>query len=256
MGARRSDPSLTQRRRGPVLRMVLKRGLKAGARLAKGGAPMGRSKGAGVNALIRWVRKTHGPGSLERVRERLSPVYQETFATTILDNEWIDDAAVAAFSAGIDTTLGRGDGVLYRELGRVVARDTLQGVYRIFLKLAGLDVAVRRANSIWHAYFDSGRMVTVTLGDGEAIIRLEDYPSYRTTCPAIMGWIDTLYGFYRKQGSVEHTRCRRAGAAFCEFRLVWVEAGSAAAAALQPPGAVRAGTGGVTSPVSLASRSQ
>ena len=186
-----------------------------------GWSALGNTKAAGINAMLRWIEATKGKPMVARIFDELPLEQRKLLSVKVFDNEWVDDRVAVALIQAIDRVLGAGDGAYFRLVGRVVARETLRGIYRIFLKLAGMDVVVRRANSIWRAYFDTGRFEIVEVGKGFARVRLLDYPPYSTTCPGIMGWIDVIYEFYGLDGTIVHPSCRRTGAEFCEFHQTW-----------------------------------
>lgn len=182
---------------------------------------MGNTKAAGINAMLKWIEATKGREMVARVLDAVPPEHRKVLGGRLLENEWVDDRVAFALTIAIDKVLGAGDGAYYRIVGRVVARETLRGIYRIFLKLAGMDVVVRRANSVWRAYFDTGRFDVLEVGKGFARVRLLDYAPFPTTCPGIMGWIDVIYEFYHLEGTTEHTSCLRSGGQYCEFRQSW-----------------------------------
>jgi len=184
---------------------------------------MGQVKGSTILARLAFFDERGGREAEERVVARLSPEFQEEIQQGVLASRWYPIDMFIELNRAMDQEFGTGDLSFIRELGRLVAKAVLSGVYKAFAKPGDPRFLFERAAAIWDQFYDSGKLTIADEGDNAIRAFLEDFAKpAREHCLAVTGWIEGNLEFAgAKEIEIEELRCRARGDDVCEFYASW-----------------------------------
>lgn len=109
------------------------------------------------------------------------------------------------------------------EMGRHSAETNLNGTFKLFVRVAETGYLMRRATEFFSAYYDSGTMSVVAVGDRIAIFRITDFDEPSPLfCERLQGWCQrTMELAGHTHVNVRHPRCAAKGDPFCEYVGEW-----------------------------------
>lgn len=117
------------------------------------------------------------------------------------------------------------DAEMRKVAGYIADRD-LNSVYKMILRLGSPEFLLRRTDSLWSRYFDSGRFTHQELEPHRFKLML-DAPSGantpdRLTCgPGVCSWIEMGMKHTGVEGRVQHVECRFDNGNRCEYVATW-----------------------------------
>jgi hypothetical protein len=171
---------------------------------------------------VRFVREKYGPAAHERVLQALPERHWGTFHGPVREASWEPIADLVAYMEAARRLLAPGDGDFYKQLGLFAGRQTRNTG---FAALLGDDpeAASGRAQVLWRAYYDEGRLEIVEKGDGFLTARIHDFPAaHPALCKRISGfWEGCFDAEGRPPTHVEERACATQGAPYCEMRVTW-----------------------------------
>lgn len=167
--------------------------------------------------------ETQGPGARERVLSQLTPEDRRIVDRSVLINSWLEYNLWWRLLQAADTTLGQGNGNKIRELGAFDARQSLKGIYRVFVALFKPEFLISRASMIWRLYYDAGRMQVCRIESKRAELHLLDLPGLPVGHEyELLGWMEAalqLAGALAPE--IIHTQCLAKGDPHCTFLAGW-----------------------------------
>lgn len=185
---------------------------------------MPNTKAVHLKSYKKFVLQRGGEGAFQRILEQLGPEDRALAAKTVLHNEWLDCGLWWKLLMTADRVLGKGDLQLIREIGAFDARESLNGVYRVFLSFLQPAHILVRAPLMWRQYYDTGRMVAVNITDKRAEMRLVEFPGLPVNHEIeLIGWMEAALSMTGRAGcKVTHPgRCLAKGDPYCEFIATW-----------------------------------
>ena len=115
---------------------------------------MGNYKGTGV-VFMRSLFERHGRAVERQFLSKLTPQEVDIYKQT-LEFHWIPIEVITRFFELAAPLLYPGDPTGLRRIGREMARDHLQGVYRIVLRVVTIEYIIEKAARLWRTYHQSG----------------------------------------------------------------------------------------------------
>lgn len=115
---------------------------------------MGNYKGTGV-VFMRSLFKRHGAASERKFLAQLTPQETDIYKQT-LEFHWIPIEVITRYFELAAPLLYPGDSQGLRRIGREMARDHLQGVYRIVLRVVTVEYIIEKAARLWRTYHQIG----------------------------------------------------------------------------------------------------
>lgn len=111
--------------------------------------------------------KSAGLGILKKLFATQSPEVREAFAAALTPEErqlteaviatqWVPIALAAGVFEKAAARLFPGDARGVEEIGRLMARDQLSGIYRPVLRVLSVGFAIQQTAKLWRSYFDDG----------------------------------------------------------------------------------------------------
>jgi hypothetical protein len=149
-----------------------------------------RMKGSALRSCAEFAKREHGAAFAERVTVGLTPSGDFLAATwypidvasalfTRLADEWGPDRAA------IDER--------FRAMGRYVADDNLNTIYRVVLAILRPDNLVARLPSLWTTYFEGVDPDSEEQEPGRAYTRARGLDGLPFLAPAAAGWIEMAF---------------------------------------------------------------
>jgi hypothetical protein len=177
---------------------------------------MAKAKGTAILGLVRFLRR-HRNESVAALPERLRHYLDERVHVSA----WYPEEDLLALARAVAPMLPPAAGDPYEAMGRVSARDHLEGSYAHLFQGMDDPLAIpARAFALWASMHDSGRLDTAVEPPDAVRVELSDFalPS-REMCRIVGGYLaETLriVGFAAPQ-AVE-LGCRLDGAPSCAWR--------------------------------------
>jgi hypothetical protein len=180
-------------------------------------------KGQPVISFLKFIDQELPPDKRMSLIERLPPRFRDeigrrmilatsTYPVSLLNLMTIEGAKLAGVPE-LDFA---------RRAGRFAAKEGLNGVYRVFVRILDTNTVLSKATGLWSTIWTAGKMSAERTSDHSAIVRLRGFPrTERVLCERISGWIEHIAEMTGAKPSVEHTHCTNDGAGECEWRLSW-----------------------------------
>lgn len=154
---------------------------------------MGNYKGTGV-VFMRSLLQRQGNAVERRFLSQLAPQESEIYKQT-LEFHWIPIEVITRFFEVAAPLVYPGDPNGLRRIGREMARDHLQGVYRIVLRVVTIEYIIERAARLWRTYHQTGTTRMERTGERLLHFVVVGYPelpsSFREcTCGYITGVLE------------------------------------------------------------------
>jgi hypothetical protein len=195
---------------------------------------MAKVRGTSILGTLEFARIRFGEGKARELLEGLRPeqraMLRDASGSGLAAHGWYDTQLLADLTAQLDSRLGKGDLALAREAGTHVAFQDVNRFFKWLMRLGGPSVLFNRAGAVWNNYYDDGRYVLESLGDGKAVIRIEGSSSAGPiVCKRIEGWIERALGLTLGAGTEpvirEQSHLVREAAvgpqSFCRFVATW-----------------------------------
>ena len=148
---------------------------------------MAQVRGFAIRGLIRFG-KQHGLPAKDLI-QMLPESVRQPFETQILHSAFYPYDAFSETLRLLDRCIGKDDGALAREVGRLTSGEDLRGIFQIIASFSSPEKAAHRAEQYWHRYSDTGKMVEEEIRKGYFRTALEEFPGIdRLHCLLIEGW--------------------------------------------------------------------
>lgn len=187
-------------------------------------------KGVAVREFVKWYRDSFGH---EYVAGRVGRLPYEIRSQLDLADAHLGIADSEWYSAGLVHALldsaARGMSAderrqLMRTGAQVALTATLRGVYKLlFDTMMTPDRYLRRAQSLFSRYFNTGTMTKVAEGPAAHLSLIHDWTSHHPLlCDFVQYTAETVYGAMGCK-NVESARlsCVSTGGELCSFRVRW-----------------------------------
>jgi hypothetical protein len=182
----------------------------------------GRAKGS---LFLHSRRFVGGEEAWNRLLTSIDEPHRRALSEPFASNVWYP---VVLWNRLMDAYLASAGGPKVMELARFVAAEDLNFVFKMLLKMGSPEFVLKRVESIYQRYFDSGAMTASEAGprhwrvmlDGEADALAA--PSAVVCGFGVPGWLtEALIRTGASGVRVAHSRCRYKGAPRCEFVVTW-----------------------------------
>lgn len=187
-------------------------------------------KGVAIRAFFRWYREKFGdPYVRERISHLSSAIQAQLDVADpslgIIDSEWypadLVHALLDSVARGMSAVERR---QLMRDGAQVALATTLRGIYKVlFDSMMTPERYLRRAQSLFSRYFNTGTMTKVAEGPTAHLSLIHDWTSHHPLlCDFVRYTAETVYGAMGCQ-NVESTRlsCVSHDGELCSFRVTW-----------------------------------
>jgi hypothetical protein len=146
---------------------------------------------------IRRLIKSQGADVEAAYLAKFTPEEVKEFHTTV-PASWVSEAFAAKVGVTAGQILRPGDPTATRQMGRGLALDDYQGIYKVLFRIATIPFIMNQAPLLWKTYHDTGRAYSERMGeDNKLYFIVKDYPDMAE------GWRELLCGYI--QGVLEQT---------------------------------------------------
>lgn len=188
------------------------------------GKPVGVALSKGTNFLrVRaFLTARFGPNAWKELVATFSADEQDTLAS-IVTVGWYSQELDARLLLKADQIFGHGDTQLATELGRFAAEMDLNGIQRMFLRLANPVIVLEKSRDYWSRFNTTGIWTVERLSPLAAIGTLRGCgtPSL-CKCALVSAYIVRMFELVgAERMTFEHTACRCRGEAACVFEGAW-----------------------------------
>jgi predicted hydrocarbon binding protein len=188
--------------------------------------PTCMTRGLNPRAALAWVRAMYGSGGIDKVLDNLDD--DDAFCLggrngrLVASSAWVPFLSHARLLAVIDSTFGKGNFAVLRDVGRYMGFHDFPVVARPFIRLASPGFFIDKAMKLWRMYHSHGRWEIVRHREQVRAALVEHPEHHPAFCATFCGWIEgalSLTGARDVDGS--ETRCASRGAPFCSFEVKW-----------------------------------
>ncbi len=156
-----------------------------------------RFKGIGLKSFLDWVEARHGKPARE---EALAPLTAEEHGelVVVLPSKWYPvSIADKIWRHYADRHLPRARAdreKAFRALGRHIAEDNLDTVYRVMMSSQAPTTVVEVLPTVWHGYFEGTEVEAhQEAAHGAVTIRIRGLGRLAYIAPVTCGWIQSAY---------------------------------------------------------------
>lgn len=187
---------------------------------------MAKAKGTTMVGLVKYLRRQRAEA--ERV---LPPELQPYLHERITEAAWYPEEHLAGLLRAVHAIRGGDADALYRELGALIVREHLEGVYAHLARGRSVLTLTRRASVLWQSQHDTGRLEVIPGGPGTLRFEVRDFaaPSAEL-CEVVGGYIlESLRLSGLAGAGMEKHTCLARGDASCVWTFRWEPGGDAGA---------------------------
>ena len=180
-------------------------------------------KGAVLHARIEFVREHFGEKGWAKVVSTLPIEEQVILNSTILTTKWYPFSLGERLDWAIAIELGGGDMKIFEKIGAKSAQRNLTKDHKTFLVPGDPQAFMRKANSIYKFYYDTGHREYEQTGPNSCVLTTCDAETFSAPdCLTVIGWYKEALRMCGAQDIrvVEET-CRAKGGEFCQYRFEW-----------------------------------
>ena len=172
-------------------------------------------RGADLLDVEAFVRETHGPVAVERVREALGEPLRVMFRRSIREADWYPLDVLKSYLTTAKALLEPGSSDFFRREGHFAAQRRRQGPLEPMVGTP--ERRAHFARVVWHMFYDTGWLEVVGDSPETAFARIHGFPASPELCERFRGiWEGMAGGPFR----AEEWRCVLRGDPYCELHLV------------------------------------
>ena len=184
---------------------------------------MAKIRGFAILGLLRYLKHARPDGGIPAVVSALSGEAAETFAQPIQRGTWYPYGAYRDLLREVDEQLGDGERSLMYEVGRFTSRHEGETMIELFSGRSTVELLLKSSASLWEAYCDTGRFVTLEVASERLVAELRGFPAVSAHhCRLLVGWIEGMgLAAGAQTCRVEKNRCVHRGDDCCGYRVLW-----------------------------------
>lgn len=175
---------------------------------------MARAKGTVVVGLVRALRKHK-----DKAREVLPPKLAHYLEERIVVASWYPLEDYIALLRAVGKTMGKTTTADYIEMGRVSAKEHMEGTYSRLNKTTNRQAAFTLLTSM----YDTGEMKVLERAPGRALLEWSGFAlPTREVCDTFTGYqLQRMENQGFEEVTVKHIKCRAEGGNSCRWDIAW-----------------------------------
>jgi len=191
-------------------------------------APLGNFYGTGIRGGLEWFVRTFGPAAAHSVISRMPAQHRAQLdphdgGLGILGARKYSYAFTGELFRTMAVVVKMDEDVFLRDIVNHGVDATLNTVGRAILRYAvSPQMIASRAQEMWNAFHDCGRITILSFADGEYLAQLSEWPNHDTTVCKIGA--EARRRVVEKTGmkvEVRRERCQAWGHEACTYRVRW-----------------------------------
>lgn len=180
-------------------------------------------KGNIIAARRDFVKEHFGEKGWSDVLAALPEIDRQPLQGTILPTTWFPFEIGDRLDKAIVAVLGHGDTKVFEDLGAKSAQKSLGQMHRTFLTPGDPQAFMKKADRIYHLYYDTGRREYRETGPNSGALTTFDAETFSAPdCLTVIGWYkEALRMCGATEVSAIEEECRANGGACCRYRFEW-----------------------------------
>ena len=154
---------------------------------------------------------------METVLSQLAGPDQVVFRGSIREVEWYPLEALVAFLRTAKAALAPEDPAFFERQGRFAAQRQKEALLGVMVTTP--EARMMTAPTIWHMFYDVGRLVVCGDDPVTAVSRIHDFPTTPELCGRFRGIWEGMASTTERPAVATETRCVLRGDPFCEFTV-------------------------------------
>jgi len=181
-------------------------------------------KGNIIAARREFVKEHFGDRGWEQVLAALPPQDQQALRGTILPTQWFPFETGDRLDRAIVNVLGRGKAQVFEDLGKKSAVKSLSQMHKTFLTPGDPQAFMRKADTIYHYYYDTGHREYRETGQNSGVLTTFDAETFSAPdCLTVIGWYkEALWQCGATEVTVVEEECRAKGGSCCRYKISWI----------------------------------
>jgi len=180
-------------------------------------------KGLIILSRKEFVKEHFGEESWGKILEELPLKYRQMITETFLTTQWYPFEIGDHIDKAIVNVLGKGDTLVFEQLGAKSAQKSLTKEHRSFISAGDPQAFMKKAGTIYKFYYDTGRREYRATGPDSGVITTYDAETYSLPdCLTVIGWYkEALKMCGAKKVLMEEEECRASGGSCCRYKVEW-----------------------------------
>jgi hypothetical protein len=182
-----------------------------------------KTKMVHLKSLKKYILQRSNEAMWEKIILSAIPDGKSYLERPIVVNNWLDYNIWWKLLEVTDQLMGAGDGRIIQEVGAFDAKESLTGIYQIFLSIASPSFIISQSQILWRRYYDSGEMCVIMVNPESTVLHLQGIsgmPLHHEW--ELIGWMKTALELAgAKKPQIQHTTCLAKGEAYCTFLASW-----------------------------------
>lgn len=183
------------------------------------------TKISGVVLLSRkaFVKEHFGEGAWNLVMSTLSEEQQRFFKGLLIHSGWYPFEYIDLLDQAIVAVLGKGNPMIFEEIGAKSALENLSGVHKTFITPGNPQAFLAQTGMIYKFYYNTGTRRYESTGPTSGVLITEGAEIFSATdCLTVIGWYkQALQLCGAKQVRIVETSCKAKGGPHCRYVVSW-----------------------------------
>jgi uncharacterized protein (TIGR02265 family) len=180
-------------------------------------------KGMIIAARKEFVNENFGQGAWEKVLAGLSLEDRQLIGESILSSQWYPFEIGDHIDKAIVKVLGKGDDLVFEQLGAKSAQKSLAKEHRTFLAPGNPQSFMKKTGSIYKFYYDTGYREYQATGPNSGVITTYEAKTFSVPdCLTVVGWYkEALKMCGARDIKITEEECRATGGKVCRYKVEW-----------------------------------
>jgi uncharacterized protein (TIGR02265 family) len=180
-------------------------------------------KGMIIAARKEFVNENFGQGAWEKVLNGLAQEDRQLIGESILSSQWYPFEIGDHIDKAIVKVLGKGDNLVFEQLGAKSAQKSLAKEHRTFLAPGDPQSFMKKTGSIYKFYYDTGYREYQATGPNSGVITTYEAKTFSVPdCLTVVGWYkEALKMCGARDVKIIEEECRATGGTVCRYKVEW-----------------------------------
>ncbi|MCD6579282.1 hypothetical protein J7L48_07380 [bacterium] len=148
-------------------------------------------KGTAIKNTKEWVKKNYGENKWQEIVEALPQNLQAEMPDGyVFSGQWYPFKLFETINKIVIDKIGNGDEKIIFKAAQEGARMNLNGVYKIFMKMAKPAYVAKKAALLYNQFYNFGKMEVISLKEGEYTFNLNFVDNIPILFDRIAGYME------------------------------------------------------------------
>jgi uncharacterized protein (TIGR02265 family) len=180
-------------------------------------------KGLVILSRKEFVKEHFGEEAWDQILGQLPQEHRQMITETFLSTQWYPFEIGDHIDKAIVQVLGKGDNLVFEQLGAKSAQKSLSKEHRSFLAAGDPQSFMKKTGTIYKFYYDTGYREYKATGPNSGVVTTYDAETYSLPdCLTVIGWYkEALKMCGAKKVEMAEEECRASGGSCCRYRVEW-----------------------------------